>query len=126
MTGEEMGFATEQLLAQGALDVFTTPVYMKKNRPGIVLTVLCREADKEETVRAVFHYTTTLGIREKKCGRYTLTRREEMTETPWGPVRKKISEGYGVQRSKYEYEDVAKIAREQGYDLRFLKNSENT
>ena len=124
MTGEEMGFATEQLLAQGVLDVFTMPVYMKKNRPGILLTVLCREEAKEETLRAIFRYTTTLGIREKKCGRYTLSRREETEQTPWGPVRKKISEGCGVQRSKYEYEDLAKIARQQETDLRFMKKAE--
>lgn len=121
MTGEEMGFATEQLLAQGALDVFTTPVYMKKNRPGIVLTALCREETKEEILRAIFRYTTTLGIREISCGRHTLHRQELQEETPWGIVRKKVSHGYGTHKEKYEYEDLASIAREQGFYLNFLK-----
>lgn len=112
MTGEAIGFATEQLLAAGALDVFTTPIYMKKNRPGVLLSVLCKPEEKEAFVRLLFRHTTTLGIRENILSRYTLTRRTETLQTPYGPVRQKIAEGYGITRSKYEYEDLSRIARE--------------
>ena len=117
MTGEAMGFATEQLLSCGALDVYTTPVYMKKNRPGILLTVLCRPADRDNLLKLIFRHTTTLGVREYAVKRHTLSRRVETVETPYGPVRKKISEGFGVSRAKYEYEDLARIARENDISL---------
>lgn len=111
MTGEQIGFALETLMEQGALDAFTIPIGMKKSRPGILLTVLCREADKENMVRLMFKHTTTLGIREQFCNRYTLDRKVETVDTPYGIIRKKVSTGYGVRRSKYEYEDVACAAK---------------
>jgi len=117
MTGEAIGFAMAMLLEAGALDVFTTAIGMKKNRPGVMLTILCREADKEKLLHLIFKHTTTLGIREKVCNRYTLSRREEIVQTPYGPVRQKIATGYGTERSKYEYEDLAKIAREHNLAL---------
>ena len=120
MTGEEIGFAMEQLLAAGALDVYTTAIGMKKNRPATMLTVLCRNEQKEEMVRLIFRHTTTLGIREAEFSRYTLQRHFETVETTYGPVRRKVVSGYGVSRSKAEYEDLAKIAREQGKGLREL------
>ena len=121
MTGEEIGFAMEQLLSAGALDVYTTAIGMKKNRPGTMLTVLCRKEQKEELVRLLFRHTTTLGIREAEFSRYTLQRHMETVQTPYGPVRKKVVSGYGVSRSKLEYDDLAKIAREQGKGLRELE-----
>jgi len=111
MTGEQIGFALETLMVQGALDVFTIPIGMKKSRPGILLTVLCKEADKEKMISLMFKHTTTLGIRENFCNRYTLERKVETVDTPYGIIRKKVSTGYGVQRSKYEYEDVACAAK---------------
>ena len=111
MTGEQIGFALEILMELGALDVFTIPIGMKKSRPGILLTVLCKEADKEKMVSLIFKHTTTLGIREKFCSRYTLRRKGETVGTPYGVIRKKVSAGYGIQRSKYEYEDVACAAK---------------
>ena len=120
MTGEEIGFAMEQLLSAGALDVYTTAIGMKKNRPATMLTVLCRNEQKEEMVRLIFRHTTTLGIREAEFSRYTLQRHFETVETTYGPVRRKVVSGYGVSRSKAEYEDLAKIAREQGKGLREL------
>lgn len=112
MTGEELGFATERLLSLGALEVYTTAVGMKKNRPGILLTVLCKPESRERMVREIFRHTTTLGIREAEFHRYTLERRMGTVQTPYGPVREKTASGYGVLRSKPEYEDLAKIARE--------------
>ncbi len=117
MTGEALGFAMERLLEAGALDVFTAPVGMKKSRPGVELTVLCRPEDREAMVELIFRHTTTLGVRETMCRRYTLRRRVETADTPWGPVGKKISQGYGVTREKLEYEDLARIARQEGVPL---------
>lgn len=111
MTGEAIGFALEQFMEQGALDAFTIPIGMKKSRPGILITVLCREADKEKFVRLIFLHTTTLGIRENRCDRYTLERRIETVDSPYGKIRRKISTGYGMHRVKYEYEDLAKAAK---------------
>lgn len=111
MTGEQIGFALDLLMEHGALDVFTIPIGMKKSRPGILLTVLCREADKEKMISLIFKHTSTLGIREKFCNRYTLDRKVETVDTPYGIIRRKVSSGYGVQRSKYEYEDVASAAK---------------
>jgi uncharacterized protein (TIGR00299 family) protein len=120
MTGEEIGFAMERLLEAGALDVYTTSIGMKKNRPGILLTVLCRPADKDTMVHLLFRHTTTLGIRENSFHRYTLARRTEIVESTYGPVRKKISSGYGVERCKLEYEDLKRISSEQNISLREL------
>lgn len=117
MTGEDIGFAMEALLAGGALDVFTTPIGMKKSRPGVLLTVLCRPAEQEKMAKLLFRHTTTLGVRVGLCSRFTLRRSEEVTQTPYGPVRRKISRGYGVCREKPEYDDLVKIAREQGKSL---------
>ena len=117
MTGEDIGYAMEALLSGGALDVFTTPIGMKKSRPGVLLTVLCRPEDQEKMAKLLFANTTTLGVRTGLCGRYTLRRSEETTRTPYGPVRRKISRGYGVCREKPEYDDLVKIARDQGKSL---------
>lgn len=123
MTGEMMGFALERFLAQGALDAFTIPIGMKKSRPGILLTILCPEEEKEKFVHLIFRHTTTLGIREKHCTRYTLDRRTETVDTPFGPMRRKVSSGYGVRRSKYEYEDLARSAKENNMSLAQVLNN---
>ena len=125
MTGEAIGFALEQLLAEGALDAFTTAIGMKKSRPGVMITVLCREEQKEKMVALLLRHTTTLGVREQLCRRHTLTRRIETVATPYGPVRKKLSQGYGVCREKYEYEDLAAIAAEQKLSLLELEEKLN-
>ena len=117
MTPEALGFVQERLWEAGALDVTTTPVGMKKNRPGVLLTCMCRLEDRERLVSLLFRHTTTLGIRESQCSRYTLSRSQRSLETPWGPVRIKTSAGWGVTREKPEYEDLAKIAREQDLPL---------
>ena len=118
MTGEELGFAMEVLLSAGALDVYTLPIGMKKNRPGVMLNVLGRPEKREELVRLLFLHTTTIGVRETRHDRYILRREEETMQTPFGPVRGKSVEGYGVRRSKPEYEDLRRIALEQGISLR--------
>ena len=121
MTPEALGFVQEILFAAGALEVYTIPIGMKKSRPGILLTCMCRCNDKEKMVSLLFKHTTTLGIRESISKRYTLTRTIKEHETPYGVVREKVSEGYGVCRGKLEYEDIAKIARENGMSLEEVK-----
>lgn len=121
MTPEALGFAQERLWEAGALDVTTAPIGMKKNRPGAQLTCLCRLEDREKLVSVLFAHTTTLGVRESLCTRYTLARSQRTVETEHGPVRVKEARGWGVTREKPEYEDVAKIAREHGLTLDQVK-----
>ncbi len=121
MTAEEIGFAMERLFDAGAFEVFTIPVNMKKNRPGTLIRVLADPAKKQEMAAAIFKYTTTIGIREVPCSRYILKRGMETVETAYGPVRIKRSEGYGVKVAKYEFEDLARIAREQGLSIREVR-----
>lgn len=121
MTPEALGFAQERLWEAGALDVATAPIGMKKNRPGVQLTCLCRLEDREKLVSVLFAHTTTLGVRESLCTRYTLARSQRTVETEHGPVRVKEARGWGVTREKPEYEDVANIAREQGLTLDQVK-----
>lgn len=117
MTAEAVGYAMEVFFAAGALEVYTTPVGMKKSRPGIVIHVMCREDKKDEMAALIFKHTTTIGIRENLSRRYTLHRSVETMQTPFGEVRKKISTGYGVTREKFEYEDLARIAAERGMSI---------
>lgn len=118
MTGEEIGFALERLLEGGALDAFTIPIGMKKSRPGTLIRVLCREADREALAALMFRHTTTLGVREVRVRRHVLERSVTALDTPCGPVRRKDAQGFGVSRRKYEYEDLAAIARARGISLR--------
>ena len=122
-TGEVIGFAMERLLDAGALDVYWTSVGMKKNRPGILLTCMCRPLDREKMVELLFRHTTTLGVRESAFRRYTLSRESKTIQTPDGDIRVKVSTGYGVTRKKPEFDDLAKIARETGKSLSELQRS---
>ena len=117
MTPEAVGFAMEELLAAGAVDVFTIPVTMKKGRPGFLLTCMCRESLREKILGVLFLHTTTLGVREHLCNRYTLDREVETIPTSVGEIRCKKASGWGVSREKYEYEDLAKAARARGISL---------
>ncbi len=117
MTPEAVGFAMEQLFAAGALDVYTTPIGMKKNRPGVLLTCMCREDDREAMLRTIFRHTSTLGVRVSVCDRYTLSRRQYAVQTPDGEIRVKESSGWGVLRRKAEFEDLSRIARQTGKSI---------
>lgn len=112
MTPEELGFTMEELFKLGALDVYFTSIGMKKSRPGVMLTCMCRSDKRDEMLRCLFKHTTTLGVREYVCNRYNLTRSIDTVQTEYGAVRIKKAEGYGVKRSKAEYDDLAKLARE--------------
>ncbi len=117
MTPEELAFAMDELFARGALDVYFTDIGMKKSRPGVMLTCMCREEMRGEMLECIFKHTTTLGVREYECGRYGLVRSVEIVQTQYGPVRVKTAEGFGVKRSKAEYDDLAALARENGVSL---------
>ena len=110
MTGEEIGYATGIFMENGALDVFTTPVGMKKNRPGILITLVVKPEDKEKFAKLIFEHTTTIGFRYIAMDRFRLDRREEKVMTRYGEVSVKVSEGFGVTKAKPEYDDVAGIA----------------
>ena len=115
MTPEALGYAMERLLARGALDVFFTPIYMKKSRPATMLTVLAGVEDAEGLVDAVFEETTTIGVRMATLARDTMARRVELAHVPGvGDVRIKASERKGVRRATPEYEDVRAAAIKAG------------
>lgn len=117
MTGEELSYAIEKLLEAGARDAFVTPVYMKKGRSGHLITVICTEDTKDKIVNIIFKYTSTIGIRECVMNRSVLSREIKNISTEYGEVRLKVSEGYGVKKSKIEYDDIKRIADETGEDV---------
>src|SRR5699024_1998111 len=112
MTPESIGYAIDVLFESGALDVYTVPIGMKKSRPGVILCCMCQVADIDRMAKLILRHTTTLGVRVLQMKRYTLDRSIESTETAYGYVRTKTSTGFGLSKSKYEYDDIAKIARE--------------
>ncbi|MBR1822542.1 MAG: nickel pincer cofactor biosynthesis protein LarC [Clostridia bacterium] len=121
MTGEEIAFATETLLSAGALDVWTEPIQMKKGRPAALLSCLCPVERESEFAALLMKHTTTLGVRCQTLRRYTLDREAVTLDTPYGPVRGKRSHGYGVERVKPEFDDLAELARREGIALRDIK-----
>ena len=114
MTGEDLGFAVEMLLEGGALDVYTQPIYMKKSRPAVKLCVIAAPEEAERMAKLIFRYTTTLGIRQYSCQRYELERHFDKRHTSLGEITVKVSGGYGVVKEKYEYDELAEIARREG------------
>lgn len=117
MTAEAIGFAMDRLLEGGALDVWTQPIGMKKCRPATMLSLLCRETDRSRMAELLFRHTTTLGIRETEHQRYELRRNEKTFDTPYGKVRRKDASGNGVTHQKFEYDDLARIAKEHKISL---------
>ena len=117
MTGEAMGFAMERLLEAGAVDVSYAPVYMKKNRPGVVLTCLCRPGDADRLAREMLRHTSTFGVRRTDCPRYAMSVSSAEVETVYGSVPRKTGTGYGLVKSKPEYEAMAEAARLHGVPL---------
>lgn len=122
ISAERIAFAMEELFAAGAIEAYTIPVTMKKSRPGHLLCVMCRESDKDKILQTIFKHTTTLGVRENISRRYFLDRSIETVNTEFGEIRIKRAEGYGVKREKYEYEDLAAIARRTGLSIDEINN----
>lgn len=120
-TGEALGHVLDLLLEAGALDVQYTPVYMKKNRPAWLVTVLCKEAERSVLETVLFRETTTIGIRRSLCRRTILPRKEREVETPWGMVRVKevrvpenALDPAGEVRFYPEYESLRELCRKTG------------
>lgn len=115
------GYVAEQALAAGALDVFATPVQMKKSRPGTLLTLLAKPEDAERIARLVFRETSTIGIRTRREQRYVLPRRHETVRTQWGEVRMKIAQITGsISNYAPEYEDCRRIAEQHHVPLKHV------
>ncbi len=111
LSPQVVGYTLEKLLEEGALDAFSVPVQMKKNRPGTLLTVLSQPQDAPRLTQLIFQETSTLGVRRREERRQTLARRFERVETQWGEVRMKISSMNGtISNYTPEYEDCRRIA----------------
>ena len=116
---ELLGSLTQKLMSQGALDVFTTPVQMKKQRPGTLLTVLCDPTTRDTMVDTIFAESTTFGIREYLTHRTMLDRRHIEVETPYGKVRVKIGTWKGKDITHApEHDDCVKCAEEHDVPIR--------
>jgi uncharacterized protein (TIGR00299 family) protein len=119
LPAEVIGYCYELLLTAGALDVFSTPIFMKKNRPGVMLSVLAPEASLLAVEEILFRETTTLGVRRYLASRHKLPRQECTVRTPWGPVKGKLGWRQGQPPVfSPEYEDCARLARAHGVPLR--------
>jgi uncharacterized protein (TIGR00299 family) protein len=119
MSPQVFGYVMERAFAQGALDVFGAAVQMKKNRPGMLLTVLCRPEDAQQLTRLIFAETTSLGVRMRQEARATLARRHVSVQTKWGDVRMKLANLNGsISNYAPEYEDCRRIAEQQQVPLK--------
>jgi len=122
VTGQTAGFLMEECFAAGAVDVFFTPIQMKKNRPALQVSALCKENAFDAVYRALALETGTLGIRISRIGRMVAPRSEESAATSLGPVRiKRSSLPGGTERIAIEYDDLARLARERGLPLRTIR-----
>ena len=119
LSPQVIGYVMDRLFEEGALDAFSVPVQMKKNRPGTLLTVLCKPEDAGTLTQLLFTETTTLGVRRREESRQTLSRRWENVRTQWGDVRIKIASMNGsVTNYAPEYEDCRRIAVENRVPLK--------
>ena len=117
-TGEVIGYAIDRLFAAGALDVFAVPIQMKKNRPAVLLTVICEAETVSELEAILFRETGTFGIRRTTAVRTKLHREAIVVATPWGDVKAKRGWRDGFEIVTPEHDDCARVAREQGVPLR--------
>lgn len=120
MTGEVFGYVMETLLEQGALDVFYTSIYMKKNRPAIKLSVLCLEEQIQDMQEIIFKETTTIGIRMYKTNRVCMNRKWLTIKTDYGEIRVKKARYGDIIKSSPEYEDCKLRAQEYGVSVQMV------
>jgi uncharacterized protein (TIGR00299 family) protein len=118
MSPEEIGFAMERLFEAGAFEVYTTPIGMKKNRPGILLSCMCKLELRQQMLNVIFKHTSTIGVREHISNRYILNRSFNTISADGQNIRVKNVTGYGVDREKVEYEDLASYAIKNNISLR--------
>lgn len=112
MTGEVAGYVMESLLEQGALDVFYTSIYMKKNRPAIKLSIICKEEQVQHMQKIIFKETTTIGIRMYKTSRVCMERVWLTVSTAYGDIRVKKATYDDIIKCSPEYEDCKLRAKE--------------
>jgi uncharacterized protein (TIGR00299 family) protein len=120
LNAQVFGYFMEKVLAAGALDIFYTPAQMKKNRPGVLLTLLCDPPDRERMCDLIFRETTTLGVRYRNERREILTREFVTVETEYGPIKVKVSRARDgrVMNASPEFEDCRVAAEKSGVGLR--------
>ena len=118
-SGELVGYCTGRLLEAGALDVYTTAIQMKKNRPGVLVSVLCRPADADSLEAILFRETPTLGVRRSPVSRRALARARHEVTTSWGPIDGVLWQPPGGPPSfSPEFETCRRVAAERGVLLR--------
>jgi len=118
MTAEALGFAFDLLLENGAQDVFTLPAQMKKNRHGHILVCMCRPNEADKFAKLILKHTTTFGVRMNILKRYVLEREISALDTAYGPLRIKTGKGFGILKTKPEFDDCAKAAKKYGVDIK--------
>ncbi len=117
LTSEQLAFAAEELLNDGALDVWQTPIVMKKGRAAVSLSVLCEPSAADTLASRVHELTGTLGVRRSDVTRTVVPREERTASTRYGPVRVKVAQLGGEERPRPEHEEIARIARETGRSI---------
>ncbi len=122
ITSEQLSYAAEVLMENGALDAYITPITMKKGRAAFMLTCLVKKGEEEKFASLIFRHTTTIGVRFREYDRFTLSRRIISEETKFGTVRFKVSEGYGVIRKKAEFDDLKSISVRTGLSIDDVKS----
>jgi uncharacterized protein (DUF111 family) len=119
MNPQIFGVLMDRLLAEGALDVFYTPIQMKKNRPGTLLTIVAAPAARERLTAIVFRETTTIGVRYREMTRECLDRERVTVDTPYGSVRIKVASRSGeILNAAPEFDDCVGIARDRDVPLK--------
>lgn len=121
-SGEALGYTMEKLMNGGARDVFYTPVYMKKNRPAYLLTVICDSSCKEKLKQIIFSETTSIGIRENAVSRTKMDRTFETVLTKWGALTIKRVSYEGIEKCYPEYESAKSLAQQNGIPLSDILN----
>lgn len=122
MTGEELSYAADELMKSGALDVYIEPIIMKKGRPANKLVCMCKVEMKQSMTELILKNTTSWGVRARTFDRCFMERHIETVSTEYGDVRVKIGEYMDIKKWKAEYEDIAKIAKENGLSLREIES----
>lgn len=121
MTGEELGFAMEILFEEGALDVYFEQIIMKKSRPAVKLVCMCRPEEKEKFAELILKHTATIGVRAYTMERFTMERKTEKWQSPWGEVDVKVCRKNDLTKAKAEFDQLAAFARKHGLSVREIK-----
>lgn len=123
ISGEDLGFFMELCMNEGALDVFYTPIYMKKNRPAYKLSVIAKRTNVKSMAKLIFKHTTSIGVRISKYRRFEMDRSFEDIDTKYGKVTKKILKYEDIEKESYEYEDLKKIATENNISIEEVRSN---